>query len=297
MGNPRYTDSIERQNMNEREKAINALIKNVRYVSTSKKGEVLSWLNIVTAVGKGVGDGYIPSYIPYIGKDFFSQKLEGTRILIYALSQNLKSTGLAEKKWAESWYKGDKEALDRQNCSYAKKGKSIMMHPFDTGHLPVVSAMLLEQLGRKPSSLGSIYDVVAATNLSKYSFRNASRTTDSNESLSKCLEWFTKYEIEILKPDYIVCAGNAVRRTLNKLEGVKIVKVAFPSLQVINRWHKKYKACKKYKPDEILSMLPKNDHEKDVDYKGKNLRYIIERDFVYFSNMYSEIDRQLKCIP
>ncbi len=146
--------------------------------------------------------------------------------------------------------------------------------------------------------MGSIYDVVAATNLSKYSFRSASeRTMDSNKSLSKCLEWFTEYEIEILKPDYIVCAGNAVRGTLNKLEGVKIVKVAFPSLLVINRWHKKYKACKKYKSDEILSMLPKNDLEKGVAYNKRNLEYVIKRDSVYFSNMYSEINRQLKCIP
>ena len=284
--------------MNEREKAINALIKNARCVSKHKKSEVLSWPNIVKASGDGVGNGYIPGYIPYIGKDFFSQKLKGTRILIYALSQNLKSDMGIAKDWATSWHEQDKDdkALNRQNCSYAKEGKSIMMHPFDTGHLPVVAAMLLDQLGKKPSSLGSIYDVVAATNLSKYSFRNASVTTDRNEALNKCLEWFTRYEIEILKPDYIICAGDIVYNVLRELNGAKTVKIAFPSLRVINRWHKKYKACKKYKPDEILSMLPKNDHEKDVDYKGKNSRYIIERDFVYFSNMYSEIDRQLKCI-
>lgn len=284
--------------MNEREKAINALIKNARDMSTSRKSEVLGWPNIVTAVGKG--DGYIPGYIPYIGKDFFSKKLEGARIIIYALSQNLKSDMDLAKDWATSWHEPDKDekALNRQNCSYEKEGKGIMMHPFDTGHLPVIAAMLLEQLGKNPNSLASIYDVVAATNLSKYSFRNASgRTTDCNESLNKCLEWFTQYEIEILKPDYIICAGNAIWGMLNKLEGVKIVKVAFPSLQVINSGHRKYKGCKEYESDEILSMVPKNDLEKDVDYKGKNLRDVIKRDPEYFSNMYSEIDKQLKCIP
>jgi len=283
--------------MNEREKAINALIKNARDVSASRKNEVLDWPNIVTADGKG--DGYIPGYIPYIGKDYFSQKLEGARILIYALSQNLKSDMDLAKDWATSWQEPDEneKALNRQNCSYAKEGKSIMMHPFDTGHLHVVAAMLLDQLGKKPSSWGSIYDVVAATNLSKYSFRNSGSTTDSNKALNKCFEWFTRYEIEILKPDYIICAGDTVYNALSKLNGAKTVKIAFPSLRVINRRHKKYKARIKYKSDEILSMLPKNDHEMDVDYKGKNLRYIIERDFVYFSNMYSEINRQLKCIP
>jgi hypothetical protein len=284
--------------VNEREEAINALIKNARHVSTSKKSEVLSWQNIVTS-DDGEGDGYIPGYIPYIGKNFFSKKLEGTRIIIYALSQNLKGTGTAEKEWAKSWNRPDKDdkvALDRQNYSYEKKGKSIMMHPFDTGHLPVVSAILLKQLGKDPRSLGSIYDVVAATNLSKYSFRNASgRTMDSNESLNKCLDWFSKYEIEILKPNYIICAGNVVWRILNKFEGVKIVKVAFPSLQVINRWHKEYGGYKKYKHDTFLSMISENDLKKDVFYTGKVLRDVIKRDVVYFSNMYSEIGKQLNC--
>ncbi len=281
--------------MNERERAINALIKKACDVSKSRKNEVLRWPNIVTAVGEGVGDGYIPGYIPYIGKDFFSQKPEGARVLIYALSQNLKSDMCIAKDWATSWHEQDKDdkALNRQNCSYAKEEKSIMMHPFDTGHLPVVAAMLLDQLGKKPSSLGSIYDVVAATNLSKYSFRNTSGgTMDSNEALDKCLEWFTKYEIEILKPDYIICAGNAVKRTLDKLKGVKIVKVAFPSLQVINRRRKKDNACREHESDDILSMLPKNDHKKEVDYEKQNLKDVIVRDTGYFSNMYSEIDRQ-----
>ena len=290
---------FEGQNMNEREKAIKKLIKNARHVSTTKKSKVSKCCHIVKASGDGVGNGYIPGYIPYIGKDFFSQKLEGARILIYALSQNLKSDMSIAKDWATSWHEQDKDnkALNRQNCSYAKEGQSIMMHPFDTGHLPIVAAMLLDQLGKKPSSLGSIYDVVTATNLSKYSFRSTSgRTTDSNEALNKCLEWFTKYEIEILKPDYIICAGNAVKRTLDKLEGVKIVKVAFPSLQVINRRRKKDNACREHESDDILSMLPKSDHKTDVDYEGKNLRYIIGRDTGYFSNMYSEIDKQLKRI-
>lgn len=281
--------------MNEREKAINALINNARDVSENRKKEVLKWPNIVKAVGNG--GGYIPGYIPYIGKDYFSQKLEGARILIYALSQNLKSDMGIAKDWATSWHEQDKDnkALNRQNYSYVKEGR-IMMYPFDTGHLPVVAAMLLDQLGKKPSSLGSIYDVVAATNLSKYSFRNASgRTMDNNEALNKCLGWFTRKELDELKPNYIICAGNRVFNQFNNCDwidsDIKIIKVAFPSLLVINRRRKKDDACRKHKPDNILSMLPKNDHKKLVAYNGKNLRYVIERDTGYFSNMYLEIGK------
>jgi hypothetical protein len=276
--------------MNKREKAIETLIENARAMSNEHKNEVLNWkpVKIQTA-----GDGYLPGYIPYIGKNYFSAE---PRILFYALSQNIKSSDSFAKNWAEpaniEW------ALDRQNISFEKKG-IIEMYPFDTGHLPVIAAMLLCQVGIQTNKLDSIYDLVSATNLSKFSFRkNQNRnTTDSKESLDKCFDWFSIREIEVLKPDYIICAGNWVYNTITKnikrisFDDRNIIKVAFPSLQVINRSHKKLRNSNQKNKNAILDMIPAADHYKVVAYQGKKLKDVIERDYIYFSNMYLEIER------
>lgn len=276
--------------MNKRE-AIETLKENARCVSTKYKKDVLSWPYIVRA--DSGGEGYIPGYIPYIGEEYFSAK---PRILIYALSQNIKSSDSFAKDWAEPT--NIEQALDRQNISFEKKG-IIEMYPFDTGHLPVIAAMLLEQVGIRANKLSGICNLVSATNLSKFSFRkNRGRNTaDNKESLEKCFDRFSKLEIEVLQPNYIICSGDLVfdviEHNVIPSNDTKITKVAFPSLQVINRWHKEYQDFTVHKTKyDILNMLPNNELKRNVAYKNKTLTDVIERDFIYFSNMYSEIERQ-----
>lgn len=278
--------------MNERDKAINDLINNARKASEEHEKDISD----LKPVNKN-----LPGYIPYIGKEYFSDKIQGKRILIYALSQNIKPNSDFAKPW-ENWDVG----LNRQNLAYygkyEKEGKiGIEMHPFDTGHLPVIAAMLLDLLGIQTNKLGGICDFVSATNLSKFSFRkNQNRdTTDKKESLEKCFDWFSNCEIKVLEPDYIMCAGKSVYNTLKEKyflinQNIKIIKIIFPRLpQVVT---KKLKNQDRINTKELLNLFSQNDRDKKVDYKkyNRNLEYVIERDRIYFSNMYSEIEKQLK---
>jgi hypothetical protein len=282
--------------MNERDKVINTLMQKAHNVPKEHEKEI-SDLKPVKIQNRN-----LPGYIPYIGKNYFSAE---RRILIYALSQNIKSfNGLPntpfEKKCLEwSLPANIKSALNRQNISFKEEG-IIEMYPFDTGHLPVIAAMLLYRLGIK-NELSSIYNLVSATNLSKFSFMtNDKKTTDNKKSLENCFEWFSRCEIGVLKPDYIICAGNwvynAIKKNIKKISfnDRNVLKVAFPSLQVINRWYRIENPDPKNEKD-ILKKVPEIDHNREVCYQTPTtLKDVIKRDSNYFFKMCSKIEEQLK---
>jgi len=287
----------------QRQKAIKDLIENAQAVSDDqgKMSTIQKLPGIVTTKVDGQ-TVLLPGYIPFIGKKYFHPHTKGRRILAYALSQNLRPNAEHTLKWAENWVKSDGLiALNRQNVSFESSGRSplAMMHPFDTGHIPILCGLLRHLLklgGRGSQSFFSIYDEIAATNLSKFSFRTASgrRTTDRLDSLRYCWEWFSLSELSILKPDYILCAGEAVykvvREGLPTKSNIFPIKVAFPSLQVINRWYRK-----PGKPDTsyLLSEFSEEDLNRRVKQR-KALREVIERDWYYFEQMYESMREQLR---
>lgn len=283
----------------DRKKVINSLLQNAEGASRDNEPEILKWSGIVTASIDGK-ELYIPGYIPYIGEKYFSNQTEGCRILIYALNQNLLSKNQTAINWAKSWVNSDKtNALDRQNVNY-RKDRFIMMGPFDTGHLPVLAAILCSILGKRAAEIDTIFDVIAATNLSKYSFRTSKgNTTDYVESLEKCFEWYSYKELSELTPDYIICAGdkvyNIVRKKIrNIIEGCIVIKVAFPSLQVINRHYRKKLGLRHKSANQILLTFPNEDHKKPSSYTNKMpLEDIVKRDEYYFSSMHESIKNQI----
>ncbi len=293
-------------NNEKRQQIIDELIENAKAVSKEHQSKIEEWQNLVKAkVKEKEKELFIPGYIPYIGKEYFNAS---PKILIYALSQNLDGTEKDTSiKWAQAWdtdCDSNNEAIDRQNKGFEECGK-IMMGPFDSGHLPALAGILYYLVaGENASDLNILY-MVAATNLSKFSFRSEKHTKDSSESLRKCFEWFSKKEIELLKPDYILCAS---KRVWSYIDIAKLsykpypVYVSFPSLLVINRYYSKKKISDSEQAEidkkinnEIIPIFSKEQFlQKETRYKTKEtVEDIIKRDSRYFAEMFNWLKEQL----
>lgn len=277
-----------------------ALLDNARRVSIERRNEIERWVPV-----KADDTEFIPGYIPYIGCDYFSPRTQGHRILAYALSQNFHKDATAAREWARDWQQGDGQlALDRQNMAFRASGIAEM-HPFDTGHIPVLASLLRSVVsGCCPGSGDSVYPEMVATNLSKFSFRSADKrqTRDKRESLQGCWEWFSCLEVRLLEPDYIICCGNEVFRAVRKglsthwcsrAKRPAVIKVAFPALRVINRHYHRNRVSESDWPalqHEIERRLSSEDLGRQVSYKGqvqedKTVRDIVARDVNYFHQM------------
>jgi len=265
----------------QRETVCRGLLRNARAMSLEHQREIESWKPV-----KAGKRGFIPGYIPYIGRDYFSPPSGGPRILAYALSQNLRGTESFAKEWAENWDKG----LDRQN----QKPDGAAMHPFDTGHIPILASLLRSHvLGRKPKAQESIYREIAATNLSKFSFRSrdGKRATDNETSLRRCSEWFSRLEVEKLDPDFLLCCGNRVyaivrEQLVSAAPKAVVIHVAFPSLLVINRHYHRNKRfhAEHLRAGDLLELVSAADRDRPVDH-GQTIAQIIKRDEYYFAEM------------
>ena len=278
-----------------REDVLKALIENARRQSDERRADI-EQLGPV----KSFGGKFIPAYAPYIGEEYF-RIAKDQRIMAYAMSQNLHQ----RSELAERWASGDwSEGLDRQNRGYASNDSWAQMQPFDTGHIPILASMLRRLVsGRNPNDDESIYPAIAATNLSKFSFRSADgrRTCDSVESFNCCWQWFSKREVELLEPSYILCCGKEVYRTGQKgissvageLPTVPVViRIAFPSLQVINSQHRKPPRGWIPSAEEIKEMVATKDRQIDVRH-NRTVGTIIDRDKWYFGKMFVKMKSSL----
>ncbi len=283
----------------DRTQAIQILIENARFVSTTYRTTAETWDGLVSPIVNNK-KLFIPGYIPYIGKKYINAK---PKILIYALSQNLSKNDSISIDWAQNWASKDdieiNNALDRQNIYYDKSG-NIMMAPFDTGHLPVVAGILYYLLNSVKNKI-NIFKLIAATNLSKFSFRDGNKTTDNRNSLLKCFEWFTIKELEVLNPDHIICVGddvfNVINNGINKQKiNINLIKISFPSSQVINSKFKDNKSNLTLKTLNIIkSMFTDSVLNKQSSYKNKKtIENIIDRDKYYFMAMFDSIKKQLR---
>jgi hypothetical protein len=142
----------------------------------------------------------------------------------------------------------------------------------------------------------NIYDSIAATNLSKFSFRNTrNRTCDSTGSFKECWKWFSGPEIRELVPDAILCLGNRVYSVVNNAvkaledsQRPRVFKAAFPSLLVINRWFK----VERNHPQLSPCPLSEADRRKSVAYNDSNVEYVLGRDDKYFRAMLAQFKGQ-----
>jgi hypothetical protein len=261
------------------------------------------------------GTGFLPGYVPFIGVDYFSEQTQGRRILAYAMSQNLRGNENFAVGWAQDFQSGTGvEALDRQNRRYSAPRSrciSIMMYPFDTSHVPILCAIVRHLLDEAKANESSIYSEISATNLSKFSFCTTDhrKTQDCDESFLRCWDWFSRLEIEVLEPDYILCCGKRVSRIVRtKIQEVKdglrapvLLDVAFPSLRVINKWYRKQKENEVSSKDEciarIMAMLSQDDLNLRIKCKSPKdvtVKDVIARDIWYFASMHESLRDQLK---
>lgn len=160
------------------------------------------------------------------------------------------------------------------------------MHPFDTGHLPILCGFARWlACPTNATTEGSIYDEIAATNLSKYSFRSPNgKTCDSDVSLRLCYDWFSAKEISVLKPDIIVCAGGRVATVLTtalRTTRIKILPVPFPSTRVINIHYRKLNQTGP-QISELRRMFSSADLDRKVQSRSRCLGDILERDSSFF---------------
>lgn len=269
------------------------LIKNAESISIEKEQIIKQWKGLVLSKDKLL----IPGYIPYIGTDYLESQL---KIMNYALSQNLNPDCCFVTEYANNWKNRDniEDALNRQNKSFDKSGK-VQMHPFDTGHLPILSGLLIFLITKK-TDIAPI-NLISATNLSKFSFRNENNATSDNEiSLNSCYDWFAKKELDILSPDYVICAGDRVFNIITKniiSQGMssKPILVKFPSLQVINGLKKSLTIECKEQIDFIISIFSADFLNRKSSYKNnKKIIDIIKRDSYYFVKMFESIEKQLR---
>ncbi|MCJ7544227.1 MAG: hypothetical protein MUP47_06630 [Phycisphaerae bacterium] len=271
------------------------LRENARKASVDHEKEVETWTGLVRT---DEGD-FIPGYIPYIGSNYFGPETEGRRILAYALSQNLNGT----EDYAKAWARDREKGLDRQNIQPCGRAA---MHPFDTGHIPILASLLRSLVcGTAPHGDQSIYREIAATNLSKFSFRNQDwrRTEDRESSLRCCWEWFSRREVELLHPNYIICCDQRVFRIVQDgLAGLRlpptiaprVLKVAFPSLQVINsHYHRKRMSEEEAKTHEadVKSRVAPCDLAMQVQH-NLTIGDVIARDVCYFAKMLAKMRAQ-----
>ncbi|NOZ47166.1 MAG: hypothetical protein GXO79_10350 [Chlorobi bacterium] len=265
-----------------------ALLKNAEFISKENEQEIKLWNGLVLSKDKL----FIPGYIPYIGSEYLGSR---PKIINYALSQNLHPDYNFVIRYANNWKTKNniEEALNRQNTSFKNSGM-VQMHPFDTGHLPILSGILI-YLTTKEINIDPL-SKISATNLSKFSFRDGNNyTTDDEISLNKCYDWFTKKELETLNPDYIICAGDRVFNIIKQGNNSNPILVKFPSLQVINGLKKPLTSNDEKKLKLIISIFSSEFLNRKSSYKNKKkLIDIIKRDGYYFVKMFESIERQIE---
>ncbi len=185
--------------------------------------------NVVNADGK-----YLEVYVPYIGEDYFNTK---PRVFIYAMAQNMaRSPGLIKV-----WHNKPDEGMFRQY--YHSENLKVSIHPYDTGHLKIIAALVLSSYpGTNYSSSENVHNKIAITNFVKFSFygehKNGQRLDINPPSGIYDVMWenYCKYEIDLLKPDVVVGVGNDVAHAIKRHLDPKVnmLKIAFPGRLNLN---------------------------------------------------------------
>jgi hypothetical protein len=160
---------------------------------------------------------YLPAYIPYLGANYFDYR---PRVLCYAINQNLSPHVAWTKDWINIWVENLNIAYDRLNNAVKEK-RSIPIKPYAEGFIPLVALIaILQWIEIYGGSLPKTIDeVIAVTNYIKFSTqKDASSSSIPEIWWRECGYHYVAYEIDVLKPDIILCFGkktyNEVRRVL-----------------------------------------------------------------------------------
>lgn len=210
-----------------RENARHELIKNINNQAYYPEARNLS------GEEKQSDNLQLPSYIPYIGSQYFDNSF---KILCYAINQNLSKHAPWSEEWVELWINNYEDAIDRLNNA-ALKGIPIPIKPYAEGFIPLVALIASKLFWEKENiELGQyIDDIIAVTNFVKYStITDASSSSIPQAWWKTCGEKFVKQEIEILNPNLIIAFGN---KTYDELQNIlklnrsntKLVKCRFPA--------------------------------------------------------------------
>ena len=245
--------------------------------------------NVVNAEGKFLG-----SYIPYIGKDYFRTK---PQVLIYAMSQNLARTTGSITRWRNRPDQG----MLRQY--YYPEKPSVSITPYDDGHLKIIAALALDAYpNTNYKSSDNVGDKIAVTNFVKFSFyrqKEDGSHLDANpprDIYDAMWRYYTKYEVELLQPDFIIGAGNdvaaAMKRGLKQeIRHTPFIKIPFPGrINLSCRWvpvGKRLIRTKGYDPEpdklSLYSIL------RGTPDKARLIRKAIQVDWYYFKIMKERI--------
>lgn len=159
------------------------------------------------------------------------------------MSQNLALTTGA----VTAWRKRPDRGMLRQY--YYPEKPSVSITPYDDGHLKVIAALTLDaypNTNYKPSD--NVSDKITITNFVKFSFYrqkedggylDANPPQDIYDTMWRC---YSKYEVELLQPDFIVGVGNDVATALRKGlqedgKHTSLIKIPFPGrLNLNSRW-------------------------------------------------------------
>ena len=158
---------------------------------------------------------FLPAYIPYIGKNYFSYR---PRVLCYAINQNLSSHVPWTQELLHLWGSDLDEARDRLNKA-AARGEQIPVKPYMEGFIPLIALIAIQKwiLKHGGNLPGKVDDVLSVTNFIKFStHKDAADSSIPKLWWTECASRFVEREIEILQPDIIIGVGNKVFEALNK---------------------------------------------------------------------------------
>lgn len=179
---------------------------------------------------------YLPAYIPYIGPLYFRYR---PRILCYAINQNLSKHASWTDEWLSLWSLDQNIAYDRLNYS-AKQGNVLPIKPYAEGFIPLVALIAIKRWLESKEGLfpSFVDDVIAVTNFVKFStVKDASSSSIPLEWWRECGKRYVAEEINVLRPDIIICFGlktmSELIRVLNNYLpsefSPKILKCRFPA--------------------------------------------------------------------
>lgn len=200
---------MEKQ-QNNRRQAINDLVENVKTQDFIPDEGSPAY---VSANGQQV---YMPAYVPYIGSEYFKHR---PRILCYAINQNLSKHRSWSETWMQEWAVDQMCAIDRLNHA-VDCGKALPIKPYAEGFIPLAALLCLQVIGdRNGDNLPTTIDsVVSVTNFVKFSTSdNASSSEIPDSWWRECGSRYVQYEIDILKPDFIITFGKKTHLQLERV--------------------------------------------------------------------------------
>lgn len=185
-----------------------------RYSAIMKNGKTPEW-----AVKKTDSNEYVSCTIPFVGKNYFSQK---KKVLVYASAENLSKY--------DGYLDNDKVAINRHRCFFDTSVEStdffpsVHMRPFDDGAMSTAVLYILTKYLEinddvKPAEF---YENIAFGNYGKFSISGKKNIdyASSKGDLAYSHD-LIKADIDILKPDIIILPSAILKADENFIKTIR----------------------------------------------------------------------------